>query len=129
MTAAQTRVAYDAKAGYEVTSQDVEYRRDGSTSLIARIYQPRTAGPFADLAEGDLALAADLLKQLWDLCGRRIKDDVLAALVVDLYQFRLKHAKALLDQGNHRAGNRLLLIHAGKTRLNGLTVTCAHTPW
>jgi acetyl esterase len=46
MTSLQTRVAYDANANYEVTSQDVEYRREGPLTLMARIYQPKGAGPF-----------------------------------------------------------------------------------
>ena len=46
MTSTQTGLSYDPKAAYEVTSQDIEYRRDGATSLMARVYQPRGAGPF-----------------------------------------------------------------------------------
>jgi acetyl esterase/lipase len=38
--------AYDPTAQYEVTTTDVEYRRDGDQSWLATIYRPRGAGPF-----------------------------------------------------------------------------------
>ena len=46
MTTVQTGLSYDPNATLEVSSQDVEYRRDGDTVLIARIYQPEGPGPF-----------------------------------------------------------------------------------
>ena len=36
---------------YEVTWEDVEYRRDAQQSWLARIYQPRGTGPFPALIE------------------------------------------------------------------------------
>jgi acetyl esterase len=46
MTTVQTGLRYDPNATLDVSSRDVEYRRDGDTVLMARIYQPRGAGPF-----------------------------------------------------------------------------------
>ena len=37
---------YDPSARYEVKTFDVEYRRDGDTALLVRIYQPQGTGPF-----------------------------------------------------------------------------------
>ena len=42
---------YDPRASFEVETRDVEYRRDGSTIWLARIYQPRGSGPFPTLVE------------------------------------------------------------------------------
>ena len=46
MTALETTLRYDPTAKLEVTSRDVEYRREGSTTLMVRIYQPAGPGPF-----------------------------------------------------------------------------------
>ena len=48
-----TRVAdlYDPKRTFDVRWQDVEYRRDGSESWLARVYQPQGDGPFPALVE------------------------------------------------------------------------------
>jgi acetyl esterase len=48
-----SRVAdlYDPRAKFEVRSRDVEYRRDGSTSWLARVYEPQGTGPFSALIE------------------------------------------------------------------------------
>ncbi len=49
-TAHQTlsRIAelYDPSRTFEVRARDVEYRRDGSESWLARVYEPQGAGPF-----------------------------------------------------------------------------------
>jgi len=37
---------YDPSRSYEVKTFDVEYRRDGDTPLLVRIYQPQGSGPF-----------------------------------------------------------------------------------
>lgn len=42
----QTQLRYDPHATLQVTSKDVEYRREGAKSFMARIYQPQGAGPF-----------------------------------------------------------------------------------
>ena len=42
---------YDPQATFEVDSRDVEYRRDGSRSWLARVYRPRGDGPFPALLE------------------------------------------------------------------------------
>ena len=42
---------YDPAGQYEVRSRDVEYRRDGADSWLARIYEPQGAGPFPALLE------------------------------------------------------------------------------
>jgi acetyl esterase/lipase len=51
--AATSRVAdlYDPRRTFDVRWRDVEYRRDGSTSRLARIYEPQCAGPFPALLE------------------------------------------------------------------------------
>lgn len=48
-----SRVAdlYDPRAKFEVRSRDVEYRRDGATSWLARVYEPQGTGPFPALIE------------------------------------------------------------------------------
>jgi acetyl esterase/lipase len=46
MTTTATGLRYEPNATYEVTSRDVEYRREGDLALMARIYQPRGTGPF-----------------------------------------------------------------------------------
>lgn len=35
-----------SRASYEIDVKDVEYRRDGGTPILAKIFQPRGAGPF-----------------------------------------------------------------------------------
>jgi acetyl esterase len=45
------RPSYDPDAAFEVDEQDVEYRRDGATSFLARLYRPRGAGPFPTLLD------------------------------------------------------------------------------
>jgi len=42
---------YDPAGQYDVQSRDVEYRRDGAESWLARIYEPQGAGPFPALLE------------------------------------------------------------------------------
>jgi acetyl esterase/lipase len=42
---------YDPAGQYEVRSRDVEYRRDGADSWLARIYEPQGMGPFPALLE------------------------------------------------------------------------------
>jgi acetyl esterase len=42
---------YDPAARYDVKSFDVEYRRDGETDWLARIYQPQGPGPFPALMD------------------------------------------------------------------------------
>jgi acetyl esterase len=39
------------EARYEIDTRDVEYRRDASGPLLARVYRPRGAGPFPALIE------------------------------------------------------------------------------
>ena len=43
---ATTASAPRAKSAYEIDIEDVEYLRDGDTSLLARLYKPRGTGPF-----------------------------------------------------------------------------------
>lgn len=45
------RARFDPAAQFEVKTFDVEYRRDGSRSWLARIYQPRGPGPFPALLD------------------------------------------------------------------------------
>ncbi|MFN8633804.1 MAG: alpha/beta hydrolase [Chloroflexota bacterium] len=42
---------YNPANRFEVTSRDVEYRHDGTTSWQARVYQPQGPGPFPALLE------------------------------------------------------------------------------
>src|SRR6478672_5678648 len=41
--------AYDPTPRYAVRSSDVEYRRDGAETFLARVYQPEGAGSFRGL--------------------------------------------------------------------------------
>lgn len=50
-TLPRLRDLYDPAGSFEVASRDVEYRRDGSRSWLARVYQPQGAGPFPALLE------------------------------------------------------------------------------
>ncbi len=52
-TATMTRVAdlYNPRGSFEVRWRDVEYRRDGATSWLARVYEPQGTGPFPALLE------------------------------------------------------------------------------
>lgn len=43
--------AYHPEANYEVETCDIEYRRAGDESWLARIYQPKGAGPFPALLD------------------------------------------------------------------------------
>jgi acetyl esterase/lipase len=45
------RPAYDPAATFEVEEEDVEYRRDGATSFLVRLYRPRGSGPFPTLLD------------------------------------------------------------------------------
>src|SRR5947209_11986 len=42
---------YDPTQRYEVKTFDVEYRRDGESAWLARIYQPQGSGPFPALMD------------------------------------------------------------------------------
>lgn len=44
-----SELRYDPGAAFEVVPRDVEYRREGSLSLLARFYQPQGVGPFPTL--------------------------------------------------------------------------------
>ena len=46
-----TQAAIETSPKFQVDWQDVEYRREGSLSLLARIYRPRDSGPFPALIE------------------------------------------------------------------------------
>jgi acetyl esterase len=43
---ARTRVRYDPDTDVAVTMRDVEYRRDGDRTFLARLYEPAGPGPF-----------------------------------------------------------------------------------
>lgn len=47
----QIALRYDPKASYEVDVRDVQYHHDGQRSWLARIFQPRGAGPFPTLID------------------------------------------------------------------------------
>jgi len=51
MTTSTTKLSYNPGAHYEVKSFDVEYRRDGDTIYLARIFQPQGEGPFPTLLD------------------------------------------------------------------------------
>src|SRR5919107_459743 len=77
---------YDPTAHYEVTTSDVEYRREGDEPLLVRIYRPQGAGPFPMLL--------DVHGGAWtmsDRTGNEPMDQALAAsgLVVAAVDFRL----------------------------------------
>jgi acetyl esterase len=77
---------YDPTAQYEVTTEDVEYRRDGDVAWLARVYRPRGTGPFPALL--------DVHGGAWSM-GDRLNDapidEALAAsgMVVVAVDFRL----------------------------------------
>jgi acetyl esterase/lipase len=51
MTTSTTKLTYDPNAHYDVKTFDVEYRRDGDTIYLARIFQPQGDGPFPTLLD------------------------------------------------------------------------------
>jgi acetyl esterase/lipase len=51
MTTVTTKPIYDPNAHFEVKVFDVEYRRDGDTVYLARIFQPEGPGPFPTLLD------------------------------------------------------------------------------
>ena len=50
-TLPRLRDIYDPAGSFEVKSRDVEYRRDGDRTWLARVYQPQGPGPFPVLME------------------------------------------------------------------------------
>ncbi|HEY7063669.1 MAG TPA: alpha/beta hydrolase [Chloroflexota bacterium] len=48
-SAAAQAPAYDPTPRFDVRTSDVEYRRDGAETFLARVYQPEGAGPFRGL--------------------------------------------------------------------------------
>lgn len=44
-------IVYDPSQHYDIEVRDVEYRKDPARTLMARIYQPQAAGPFAVLLD------------------------------------------------------------------------------
>ncbi|MGH2588573.1 MAG: alpha/beta hydrolase [Dehalococcoidia bacterium] len=44
-------LSYDPIRRYDITAEDVEYRRDGQESWLARLYRPQGAGPFPALLD------------------------------------------------------------------------------
>lgn len=83
---ATTASAPRAKSACEIDVEDVEYLRDGETSLLARLYKPRGAGPFP--------LMIDLHGGAW-CTGDRMNDTVLcealarSGVVVAALDFRM----------------------------------------
>jgi acetyl esterase/lipase len=51
MMTTTTQLTYNPSAHFEVKTFDVEYRRDGNTIYLARIFQPQGAGPFPTLLD------------------------------------------------------------------------------
>jgi acetyl esterase/lipase len=101
---------YDPAAQFEVSSEDVEYRRDGDAVWLARVYRPRGSGPFPTLL--------DIHGGAWSM-GDRLNDapmdEALAAsgMVVVAVDFRLapQHAyPASLTDVNY--ATRWLKMHA-----------------
>ena len=83
---ATTASAPRAKSAYEIDVEDVEYLRDGDTSLLARLYKPRGTGPFP--------LMIDLHGGAW-CTGDRMNDTVIcealakSGVVVAALDFRM----------------------------------------
>ena len=50
-TLARVAELYDPKGRFDVLIEDVEYRRDGAESWLARVYQPQGPGPFPAVLE------------------------------------------------------------------------------
>ncbi len=103
---------YDPGAHYDVSATDVEYRRDGDTAFLARIYRPQASGTFPavlDVHGGAWTMA--------DRTGNAPIDRALAAsgLVVVAIDFRLapQHPyPASLQDVNY--ATRWLKAHAGE---------------
>jgi acetyl esterase len=51
MTSIRSALGYDPNATYDVESSDVEYRRDGDVSWLARVHVPAGSGPFPTLLD------------------------------------------------------------------------------
>lgn len=86
--ATETSLRYDPSARYEFTTSDVEYLRHGDTAYLARIYQPRGAGPFPALL--------NVHGGAWgggDRMMNHVVDEALAAsgIVVAAIDFRSSH--------------------------------------
>lgn len=81
-----TSVRYDPDASFEVHDEDVEYRRDGDQSWLARVYRPVGDGPFPALL--------DVHGGVWTI-GDRLSDAAIhrplaaSGLVVVAIDFRL----------------------------------------
>jgi acetyl esterase/lipase len=86
MMAIRNAPKYNPQAKYEVQTSDVEYRRDGDESWLARIYQPQGTGPFPALIE--------VHGGAWNM-GTRTSDELMnqalaaSGLVVAAIDFRL----------------------------------------
>lgn len=87
MTAAKTR----ERKTYDIDIKDVEYRRDGATPILAKIFQPKGAGPFP--------IMVDLHGGAWCNSDRHADDMINEALarsgvVVAALDFRMPPAAA-----------------------------------
>jgi acetyl esterase/lipase len=72
-TAAAAGAAYDPEAAFEITVEEVEFRRNAAgRTLMARVYQPKGAGPFPTLL--------DLHGGAWNAKDRRAEEPMDRAL-------------------------------------------------
>jgi acetyl esterase len=117
MTQQQAAVDYDPMAVYDVQSFDVEYRSDGESAWLARIFQPKGNGLFPALLDvhgGAWANGDRLMNESTDLA--------LAAtgLVVAAIDFRTSrqaaHPAAMQDISY---ATRWLKLHAGDFNASG----------
>jgi acetyl esterase/lipase len=109
MMIGQTALVYDPAAHYQVTISDIEYRRDGDVSWLARIYQPQGPGPF-------LAIL-DVHGGAWTVGSRtqnQLVDTALAesGIVVVALDFRLAPVPYPAQVQDVNYGTRWLKTHA-----------------
>jgi acetyl esterase len=102
---------YDPRRTFEVRSRDIEYRRDGGESWLARVYEPQADGPFPALLEvhggawnrGDRLQNAPMVEAL-----------AASGLVVASIEFRLgTHSPYPASIADVNYATRWLKRHAG----------------
>jgi acetyl esterase/lipase len=111
-TAAGVAALYDPRRTFDVQSRDVEYRRDGSESWLARIYQPQGDGPFPAVLEvhGGAWNAGDRLQN-----APLVEALAASGLVVASIDFRLgTHSPYPASIADVNYATRWLKQHAGE---------------
>ena len=125
MTTSSTKLSYDPSAHYEVKTFDVEYRRDGDTVYLARIFQPQGDGPFPTLIDvhgGAWANGDRLMNEGTDLALAE------SGLLIAAIDFRTSlNAPHPAAQEDINYGTRWLKAHAAD--YNGSAENLAGVGW